>query len=42
MIEFNTTNLRLHLNFTYPQLISMTKYKLKDYLAIKINGNYLF
>ncbi len=42
MTEFNTTYLMLHLNFAYPELISKTKYKLKDYLAVKINGNDLF
>ncbi len=38
--EFNTTNLTLHLNFTHPEIISYNN--LVDYLAVTINGNYLF
>ena len=40
MIEFNNTNLTLHLNFKYPKMVSY--HKLRDYLTAKINGNDYF
>jgi hypothetical protein len=40
MIEFNTTNLTLDLNFKYPKMVSY--HKLRDYLTAKINGNDYF
>ncbi len=40
VIEFSTTNLTLHLNFTYPKIVS--RHKLMDYLAAQINGNTFF
>ena len=40
MIEFNTNNLTLNLNFTFPRMVS--KNKIKDYLYAQINDDLLF
>jgi hypothetical protein len=40
MIEFNTNNLTLNLNFTFPKMVS--KNKIKDYLYAQINDDLLF
>ncbi len=40
MIEFNTNNLTLNLNFTTPKMVS--KNKIKDYLYAQINDDLLF
>ena len=40
MIEFNTKNLTLNLNFTFPRMVS--KNKIKDYLYAQINDDLLF
>jgi len=40
MIEFNTNNLTLNLNFTTPKMVS--KNKIMDYLYAQINDDLLF
>jgi hypothetical protein len=40
MVEFNTANMKIHLDFKYPKRVSEND--ILDYLDAKINGNSYF
>ncbi len=40
MVEFNKTNMTLHLDFKYPKKVSENN--ILDYLKAKVNGNFYF
>ena len=40
IVEINTTNMTLHLDFKYPKKVSEND--ILDYLKAKVNGNFYF